>query len=209
AQVPLGLDADDAVVHGDRLYLRVVDRLVEVRLHEGPDGVVVAQRVVGQVAERATQLFPGVAVQSLLGAAYVHLLDDGGAGPGRCPQVRLAELDDYRVVDARYDRGVLMVVGARGDGRYDRLVFRIDGARRDLRVVEDVDYSGLDFVVLDRGLCLHLAEDERLEAFPVRPDDAARRVVEDDALGGDLRLLRYAGQAAFVRGDVVCRVSLR
>ncbi len=204
ARIPLGLRADAAVVYDDRLYVRAADRLVEVRLFDSPGGAVATHRPVGNVHPRATALFPGVAVQSLLGATYASVFE----APGRCPQLRLPELDGHRVVDARYDRGVLMLVGVRG-GRYDRFVLRIDGTRYDLRRTADIPYAGLDFVVLDRGLCLHLTESEALDLFPAGIDAPGLRTVTDPLLGGDLRLHRYAGQAAFVRGGVVSRFSLR
>ena len=59
--------------------------------------------------------------QNLLGEAHVSMFPVSGT----TMQSMVPELNGYQVIDARYDRGVLMVVGAR-DGRYDRMVFRFD-----------------------------------------------------------------------------------
>ena len=129
--VALATRADAAVVYANRLYLRARDNLLEVRLHDGGTRVFATTRVAGRVHARATQLFPGVAVQSLLGATFVSLF----VAPGRCPQARIPELDGYRVVDARLDRETLLVLAERG-GVYDRLTihFAPGFARHDVAV---------------------------------------------------------------------------
>lgn len=117
--VALATRADAAVVHANRLYLKARDNLLEVRLHDGGARVFATTRVAGRVHARATRLFPGAAVQSLLGATFVSLF----VAPGRCPQVRIPELDGYRVVDARLDRETLIVLAERG-GAYHRVTVR-------------------------------------------------------------------------------------
>lgn len=204
-RLPFALALDDVTTAGGRLYARCGAQLVEIELHEAGGAVIPAARVVGQVLEHATELFAGVAVQCLLGATYASLLP----GDGTCRQVRLTELDGHRVLDARFERQVLMVL-ARREARTDRFVFRFapDFTRRDVRVVADVTPAGLNFVVLDSGVCVHLTEAERIELFANRPDSSSLRVVEDEVLGGDLVLTRHEGQVAFCREAVVCGLTM-
>ncbi len=107
-------------------------------------------------------LFDGVAIQNLLGANYASIPIAGGG----CHQVRLAELDQAQIVNAKLYRRVLMVVVATA-GRYDKYVFRFakDFGSYDLRRIVDVATTDIEFTVLDTGVVLHLTDDDRLEIF--------------------------------------------
>jgi hypothetical protein len=203
--VPTDLRAEALTSYGGTLYLRSGDSLYEVELLELPAGPRPALRPAGNVLENATELYDGVAVQSLLGACYVSLFPR----PGSCRQVHLKELDGARVVDARFDGGVLMLLAAR-EGRYDRWTFRFDPrcAAYDARVARDVACAGLDFVTLDTGLCLHLNEAGELEVFPAAKGGEGMRVIRDAALQGG-RLFRDGAQALLARGETVYKVSSR
>ena len=176
---------------------------------EGPPQTIVTARVVARVLERATTLYAGVALQSLLGTTYASLLD----GPSQIAQVRLPELDaatGRRIVEARYARGVLMVISARA-GRFDRLVFRFDSSRRtrDVRIVSDITPRGLDFVVLDTGVCVCLDEHGGLELFHAQPGSDARDHVISHALAGDVALTLHNGRVALISGGSLCEMHLQ
>jgi hypothetical protein len=116
-RLPMELEGEALTTYGDRIYAKRGDGLHELEFVELPAGIRCTLRPVGNVMENATQLFPGVAVQSLLGAWHVSVFPR----PGTCYPVRIRELDGYRVVDAKFDHNVLMVVGSRA-GQYDRFV---------------------------------------------------------------------------------------
>lgn len=119
-----------------RAYLKHGGALFEVVLVETPARVLVSTKRVANVHERATQLFDGVAMQSLLGAWYASVLPRSGV----CHQARVAELDGYAVVEAAYSDRELVVTAVRL-GVYDRFRLRFDSAHRryDLAVERDVE----------------------------------------------------------------------
>jgi serine/threonine protein kinase len=204
--LPLDIRADEVSSYDGRIYVRNRDQVLEVLLTEMGQKVIASTRLSLTCLEHASQMFPGVVVQDLLGARWVALLD----GPGKVYPLHVPELDGYRVVDARYDRGVLMVVGHKA-GKYDRLVFRFDATRQtyDTRVVPGITPTGLNFIVLDSGICVCLTEDEKLELFSARPGSASLKTVEDKALGGDLILLRQGGKVLFWRGNDVYAMRMK
>ena len=208
ADIPLPLAFEEFSCHDGRVYLRTSDRVLEVVLHEAGNAVIATTTEVARVMEHTARLYPGVVVQKMLGSAYVSLL----ASPGAAYQARIPELDKYRILEARYDRGVLMAVGEKG-GKYDRLVFRFDlsegGVRGyDARVVPDVSLAGLNFVVLDTGVCVCITEDEKVEVFGNRTGSSALKSLDDPAVGGDMRL-GHLGGIVFSQGDRVCRMRMR
>jgi hypothetical protein len=205
-EVPFMFEPSEIAAHDGRVYMRGHDRVFELVLADMGAQVVASSKLACTVLPNATKLFPGVVFQDLLGSAHVSMFPASGT----TMQAMVPELNAYKVLEARYDRGVLMVVGAKG-GRYDRLVFRFDDQHRtyDVRVVEDITPAGLNFVVLDSGVVVCLGEDERLEVFHRAQGKAKINYVEDPVLGGDMMLVRRSGQLAFYRGDRLYRLRMK
>jgi hypothetical protein len=182
---------------GERFCVRTALHVFEVGFIEQPTATVFsAVHAVAQVVESATRLFEGCAIQSLLGSVFVSLF----TAPRTGAQHRAPQLDAYKIIDAKYEGGVLMVIGATRTGTYDRLVFTGDMTRAD-RVVRDIGPSSANFIVRS-GTCIALAESDQLELFAVAKPNSVR-MVDDAALGSDMRLIHLAGRVAFIRGNRV------
>lgn len=203
--IPVTLRADEVMAYGGRIYVRSRGHILELVLTDTGQSVVASTRVVAEVLEHATRLYDGVAVQNLLGSMFVSVFPRSAA----TYQTRIPEINGYKVVDARYDQRVLMVLGAK-NGQYDRLTFRFSedhATYQALAPVKDVAPVGLNFVVLDSGVCVHLTEDERLEVSAL--GSAKVREVKAQVLGNDMRLIHFKGRVAFIRGEKVYRMTLR
>jgi len=196
--------ADEILAIEGRAYVKRNTELMELEFVELESRILVRPRTIGQVMKNATQLFDGVAFQNLLGAWYASLLP----GPHTCYQTRIRELDRYRIVDARFERNVLLVV-ATISGRYDRFTFRFhrDFNGYDVRIQPDVDNAGITFTVLDSGICLSRAGQD-LEVFKCRPGSDDLRIVPAAELA-DVRLFHHGTQALFARSNKLFRFSLR
>ncbi len=187
---------------GGRFYTRARDQVVELVLSQGAllPGIAVAS-----VLEHASQLHEGCVTQSMLGSAFVSLFPRSRAGY----QVRVPELDSYRIVEAKFEGRVLMVLGAK-EGRYDRLVFCFDETFMvyELKVVGGVTPSGLNFIVTQAGICISVTEEEKIEAFSVARGPHVSRIVEDDAIGGDMRLVLVGGRPGYAQGNKLYTMRL-
>lgn len=200
------LPEGQATVSGETVYVRSRDKILEVTFAEAGNKIIASSRVAANVLEHATKLFEGVALQSLLGEPHVSVFPR----PGACYQKTLPELKGHTVVQAKHDSGVLMVLAAES-GTYHRFVFRFDERYEayDVRKVEDVTPTDLNFVVLDSGVCVCLNEDEELEVFSGRRGSKTVKTIRDPMLGGDMRLLRQGGRVLFHRGNKLYRMKMR
>lgn len=212
----LALQVDEMAPSGERFLVRCQSSVFELEFLELPGQVVVsASRKVADVLPLASRLFEGCVIQSLLGSTFVSLFPKARHGY----QVRIPELDGVKVLDAKFmawgplggHGGVLMVVGAK-NGVYDRYVFRF-GERfdsYDLRTVKNVDPALLNFVVVPTsGATAALVEDDQLEVFSAREGHAALRTIENQLLGGDLRLCLSGDGIGFTRGGELWRMRLK
>jgi len=200
------VEGEDAMLSSGKLYIKQHESIFAVDLIEQPQSLLLGLRLVANVMIRSTKMFEGVAIQNLLGANYVSI----PTADGVCHQVRIPELDDYQIVDARRDRNVLIVV-VTTEGRYDKLIFRFsdDFSGYDCRRLDDIVSTGIEFTVLDSGIVLHLAEDGRLEVFPNVRDSAKIRVIRDQALDEDLRLFHTGTQALIAGGPSLYKIRLK
>jgi hypothetical protein len=194
--------------HNGAIYFKVRDKILALSLAEvGAQNKVVAGPVVAaNVMEHATKLYPGVAVQSLLGACYASLFPMLGTHH----QIRIPELDGIRIQEAKYENQVLMVVGS-VKGIYNRWIFRFDREFQtyDTRVIPDVKPEGLNFVVLDSGICVSMTENETIEVFSNAKGANKFRVVADPSLSGEMRLFKKGGKVVFTKGDKLYSLSLK
>ena len=205
ADVPFMLSTKQAVTHEGLIYARTPERIQEVLLTDAGSQVVASTKEAVQTLEHATKLFPGVVLQNFLGAIHASLL----LSSGTAMQIRVKELDGYRILDAKFAGGVLMVVGEK-KGVYDRFVFRSGGmGNYDTRVVKDIQPTGLNFVVLDTGVCVCMNEDEKLELFAARMGSTALKTVDDPMLSGDMKLGKMGGQVVFARGDKLYKLRMK
>ena len=207
--IPVTLRANDVIGHDGRIYVKSGERIVEIILNELGNQVVPTPKVVTNVLEHATHMYPGVVFQDLLGSAFVSVYPRSGCSF----QLRIPELEAYKVIDMRFDGRVLMVLGTRKgkEGGYDRLTFVFNEDYIGYTLVNtatNIDPSGLNFIVLDNGTCAHLTEDEKLEIWNVGAP-TRKRVVEDKVLGNDLRLIKLGGRVGFVRGDKVFSMKMK
>lgn len=200
--LPFGLAADAVASQGGQVWLKTGDQVHALVLTEVGGRLIASTRAVAQVMPLAAQLFPGVVVQSLLGATYVSLLE-----PDRTRQIRLPVLEGQKILDARFDQGVLMVVVHRGNA-CDLMVFRFAADDTfDVTTTPDVVPAVPAFVVRG-GLCIALI-DGTLELFPTTPHAPARRTVVDGVLTQGPLLATDAGGLLLGRAGCVARARTK
>lgn len=203
----VGVRAHGIAKSGERFYVRGNEEVLEVEFVEMPGNTIVtASNSVANIMELSSHLYEGVAIQNMLGSIFASFFPRSNVG---C-QVRIPELDAYRIVEAKADGTVLMVVGSK-NGIYDRLVLRFDEnfATYDLRVIQDITPSGLNFVTLASGVCVSVTEDEKIEAFSSKTGSQGMKIVEDPSIGSNMRLLKVAGKVGFEREGKVYQISLK
>ncbi|MBW2523855.1 MAG: hypothetical protein JRI23_06760 [Deltaproteobacteria bacterium] len=205
-RLELALQAEEAMAYDGRIYLRSGPRIVELDLTEIGAGIIASVHHVADVLPHATRLYDGVGIQSLLGSAYALVFPAAGA----CSAARLAELDHGQVIDAKFDRGVLMALRERG-GRTDRLVYRFGPDYRgyDLRIVEDVSATALSFTTLDSGVCVCRTEQGAFELSSSRRGSTAFESLTAGVPTGPITLSRHDGWVIGHWEDRLARLRMR
>jgi hypothetical protein len=207
ANMELGpaIEGEAIMVNDGRLYVKQNENLVAIEFLELARQTLLTVRVVANVMMKSTLLFDGLAIQNLLGASYAAI----PAAPDVCYQVRLGELDGYKIVEARLLKNVLLVVATKA-GIYDKLIFRFadDFSSYDVRVVANVAATDLDFTVLDSGVVMSVTDEGDLEVFSRFKHSAEIKVINDPAVQGDLRLFHIGTQALLARENKLYKIKM-
>ena len=148
--------ADGRVTVLHRSHVLELSWLAGVRPVAGP-------KIVANVLAGSATLYPGVVVQRLVDAWYATAIAADGSY-----QVRLPEVANRRVVDARYEGRVLVVVVVDSkSGRYDELTYLFDESHtgRQVRETCGVTYAGIAFVTLPgKGVLVQIGTDGTVDA---------------------------------------------
>jgi hypothetical protein len=200
------------MVVDNTLYTVYDGEISEIGFNEMGDKVFATVKNSWSVLPQSSLVFDGVVYQDVLGKAYLALLcPPDQPMPGMCHIKPIPELDGYRIIDAKHDSGVCMVVGRHKSGRYDKLVLRFDKRydRYHTRVIEDVDQASINFITLANGLIISINDDGALELFTRDPASTKMKVIEDPDVDGSMVLCKDGMRAMFHRGKTLYSIKTR
>ena len=209
ADIPFNCGASRIMDFDGRLYLHNGTDILEVVFSEMGNQIFASPSVVGHVMERGTQFFDGVAIQNLFDAYYVSIFPQSR----QCYQHGLKDLDGHKLVDAKFEGHVLMVVGVDiKTGLYNRFVFRFSKDWSDFelaQIVKDISYVGLNFTVLDNGICVCLTEEEKIEVFRAEKSGGNIKSYDDPVIEGDMILTHRGSTALFTKDKILYSIAVR
>jgi hypothetical protein len=192
--------ADDYMIYDGRIYYKNFDDIYEV-MFLGDKAV---SRHVGQTMENATKMFPGVSIQNMLGKFVASVFPSSQV----CYQISLDQLKGYKVVEAKYENDILVVIASK-KGKYDRFIFTIENNKIvSERKVEDITNTGINFVALDKGIAVLINEEDKVEIF-AKSNVNKIKLIEDSQINGNMRLFAQGSQVLFTGGNKVYTLTMK
>ena len=204
--IPCDINADDIMEYGGRIYIRQEGKIAEIEFIDLGKKVLVAACIVTNTLENATKMFNGVVVQNVLGSCVASVMPESKT----CHQIIIPEMKGYQIIDAKYDKNILVIIGNK-KGKYDKFIFKLskDFKSYELRKVDDIVYSGINFTVLDNGVVVYLNEDEEMEIFINKFDKNNVKVIDSHNVSGDMRLYSDGVKVLFSEKDKMYRMQMK
>jgi hypothetical protein len=196
----------DLMEYEGRVFIKMRGKISELGLVSSGNETIPVLGMTVNTMQHATEMYPGVVIENMLGSIFVSVFPKKNARY----QIRVEELEEHKVVNAKYDSGVLVVIAVKA-GKYDRFVFRFDAdhTEYDLRITENINTTDINFVALHSGVCILLNEEEKLEVFSSKKDSRSIKMVEDSILSGDMRLVRLDGGLGFYTGNQLFSIRMK
>lgn len=205
--IKTNLVGKDMMSIGGRVYIQGSNNIFEMAFIESGTMIATPKPVAG-ILPNATKMFQGVVIQDMFGSLVASLFPE----TGHHRQVKLEELSNHRITEAKYEGNVLMIVAVdRESGQYDRFVYRFssDWQSHDLRKIENISPTGINFTVLENGIVICLNEDEKIEIFSSKKDKPDVKLVDDTAIESDMRLFHVGNEARFARGKKMYKIKFK
>jgi hypothetical protein len=189
-----------------RVYIQNGMDVYQIVFMEMKDKILASSHIVANVLEQSTKLYSGVVIQNLFDAYYVSVFPENK----QCQQIAIRELDGQRVIDAKFENRVLMVVSVDRKGIYNKhtFVFKDDWKQYTISKKENITLAGLNFTVLDNGVCVHIDEDENIDIFHVNKPDVVKQII-DDVIDQDMILCHKGANVMFTKENAIYSVTMR
>ncbi len=161
------------------------------------------------VMPHATQVMDGVICQNMLGRKHLSFFYKNGRGKTCCSILHVPELDSYRVVEGRQEKGVCVVIGYQ-KGQYDEFIlkFNPEYSKYSLQKTEGIDYVGINFTVLDNGTAVTF-EDGCVRVFSNRMDSDKVKVIRNDSTNPGMRVCSDGSQVRYVEDTRLYSIKVK
>lgn len=196
-------------VHGTMVYHGVLyavtsDKILEVKFSEFGGNTIVSFMPVCSVLQQATKIYDGVIIQTLFDSQYISVFPKSGS----CHQFALHDIKG-KIIDAKYEDQILMIISVDKTGTYHRHVYWFDNNwNKQELIVSNIVNTGLNFTVLDNGVCILINEEEKVEIFH-KNNPLNRKVIDDPVVESDMKLISQGSQTMFTRGDKLYSFSMK
>jgi hypothetical protein len=197
------LSATDAMQYNGCIYSVYNGKLTENSFQCFGAKTLHLTKEVSNIFDPATKLYPGVAVQDILGKCWLAI----PYSPGKCINTPFPELDGARIIDAKFD-GVVCILISEKKGEYTRTVIHFSDQMRGVtsRVDLKIAYEGINFTCLKNGVCVHIPTDDMVEVFR---DNTKIKAVQNPPFTTDMRLTNDAVSIIFVNDTGLYTVKLK
>jgi len=205
-KIECNISAENIMTYDGRIYIKKEDKICEIIFIELPNKTLVSSEVVTNVLENATKIFDGVVIQNVLGSCVASVFPKTKT----FYQVIIPEIKGYQIVDSKFDKNVLIVI-ANKKGQYDKFVLKFNEnfSSYELRLVKNISYIGINFIVLDNGIVVHINEDEEMEIFSNKIGKNDIKVIGSKSIEGDMKLLKDGIRVLFSQGNKIYRLKMK
>lgn len=207
-RIPAVINGTDIMSCEGRVYVQSLQNIFEIDFIEQTNSLIATAKSVATIMPSATTMYQGVAIQDMFGTLVFSMFPEAG----HHRQVKIPELSDCRITDAKYEHNVLMVLAVdKKSGKYSRFVFRFgkDWASYDVREIEDITPMGINFTVLNKGICVCLTEEEKVEIFSNQKDSLSIKSFDDPAIDADMKFCHASDSVRFAKGNKLFEISVK
>lgn len=186
-----------------RAYAQSGTKMLELQF-SGKDDMMASSKIVGNILEKSTKMYDGLVIQNLMGTYYASIFPKLGT----CYQIPLEELKNQKIVDAKFDGFILMVIVHDGR-RYNKIIYRLNSSYkiRDVRTEHNISIIDLNFVCLPNNIVAHINNDENLELFSTAGGDIKQ--IDSDTISSDIKLFKNGTNVYFSKGNILYRMATK
>jgi hypothetical protein len=204
------LACSEMMIVDNTLFLKNGMKLIEMDFKEMSQNIIPLPKTTWTVEPLASQIFGNVIYQSVLGKAFLCIPQPVPGNKSKFHIVRVPEIDNHRVIEARYENQICCLITHTGR-EYERVIIIFDKSfqKYTLRTIQGIDYTPLNFAVLDNGVCVMIPEDNVIEIFLNRMDKQEVKRIEDPKIDSSMRLLKDGTRIKFFKDNCLYSMTMK
>lgn len=196
----VNLPAQEFMLYQNRLYLKCKDRIDEVLFNDKLKGLIYTSKV-SDCLEYATKFWDGCALENIFGDWFVIIFPK----TGQALQIKLKELFKYKIIDAKFENGVLKVIGVK-NGNYNKFTYTLDSSGNfNIPICINDSPNGLNFTVLDNGLCVEIVNDEEM----ILTRGTQEKIIKSQQISMNWRLSHEGNQVIFTENGQAYSLGMK
>jgi len=206
----LNLEFTDKMIINNILFVKSNGKFNEISFRVFGNKIMPLVKNSWTIETLSSQVFSGVVYQSVMGKAYLAIPITDPPEKSSLIKKAIPELDDYRIIDAKYMSQVCVVIGHK-DGMYSRFTIIFDSKHDKYRmnIIEDIDYEPINMTVLDNGICITITSDNAIEIFANRYDKDDVKRIEDPDIDSTMQLCKDGTQLRFFKGNKLFTIKMK
>ena len=204
--VDVDFNADALMCYDNRIYVKNNQNVLEVLFKElNTENIHCHFKNVGNVLDlpSATKAYDGVILQNLLGKHHFAIFPVSGS----CYQFNIPELDNHKIIDAKYENHVLVVSSYYN--KYYTSIFKIDDKYQKCVLFNQnvVNYPMINFLVNDAGIGVIIPEEDKMQIFFNKIENTRLEEIKDNVIDTNMRLFHDGTIINFLRDNEIYRIK--
>ncbi|MBP4081622.1 serine/threonine-protein kinase [Aeromonas sp. MrichA-1] len=193
-------------VYQNRIYGVSEEYIQEISLHENQNKMVIVSGVAEAIMPRSTELYTNVLVQHMMGAMYLTIPSMKDV----FLQIRIPEMESKRIINAKYESGVLILVSLADNGDYIHSCYKINQAtgKYEWLMEKPSDDASINFAVLDNGIAV-VEDSGTFSIFSNEIGKSQVKVVVDPSLVKNIKLSHHRMMLFGIDGNELYHLSMK
>lgn len=122
-----------------------------------------------------------------------------------CTNINIKELDNHRIVNAKYDKNICISV-SEFQGKYYKSVILFNESHSDYEIIQkEVDFHSVNFVILPNKLCLEI-DNEKLSLFKSL---TIKKEIKNVPFDNSMRLYNENMQVMFINNNKLYFITMK
>lgn len=205
--VNLTTAATEFMVVNNTLYVRFEDSFTEMSVWEGNGKILTTPATTWKIMPKASTVLDGVVYQNILGKAYLSIPIPENHSMVVIP---IPEMDGYRIIDGKHENRICMLTGHKGSV-YSKIILRFDEtySKYDIRIIDNIEYSNINFTTLENGVCVSINDDDSLEVFAHHLTNNRVIGYKDPSINSSMTLCKDGARVMFFKGNKLYSMKMR
>jgi len=195
------ISGDNMFSRNNCIYTTAAGKLIENSFVNYGANPIHKTKEIENISQFSAKMYEGCIIQDLLGKKYVTI----PYSVGSCLSKHVPELSGYRIIEAKSDKWVTVIVAEKG-GKYYRfiIVFNQDYSQFQVREIADVNYDTINMCVIEQNkLCLLLASPTELELFK---DHNHVQVMDNPPFDSNMKLVATPEGIFFINNNSIHQI---